>query len=198
MEAILNRPVLVLNKSWQPINVLRLTDAITKIFLGIANVVDPEDYQMYEWDDWAKIIPNSDDPIIRGGNSIIKIPEVIVLTTFSKLPQVGVTFNRRNLYVRDEYTCQYCGKKDLDRSELTIDHVIPRAQKGTSTWENCVVACFSCNHGKADRTPKQAGLKLRTVPKKPRWVPSYKKGILLSSWGKFVSDMYWHTPLEEK
>lgn len=195
MNAVMKKPVLVLNKSWQPIHVMEMSEAITKVFVGAAKVVDPDDYRTYEWEDWASVKPRHEDAVIKGGSLEIKAPEVIVLTKYDKVPNAAVTFNRRNVYLRDKHCCQYCGKS-LSREQLTIDHVTPRAQGGTSTWKNCVVACFPCNSKKADRTPEQANMKLLSSPKKPKWTPSLKKGKVLSSWEKFISDMYWDTPLE--
>lgn len=197
MLATMNRQVLVLNKSWQAIHVSSLSHAISKVWLGHAKIVDPEDYQMYEWEDWASLKPNDNDYVIRGGRIQIKAPEVIVLTSFDRLVNAGVTFNRRNVYIRDKQTCQYCSKK-LASEDITIDHVIPRSRpEGKTAWDNCVVACVSCNSKKADRTPEQAGMILLSIPKKPKWVPAYKKGSVLSSWEKFISAMYWNVPLQD-
>ena len=82
--------------------------------------------------------------------------------------------------------------------ELTIDHVIPRSQGGTSTWENCVLACIGCNKHKADRTPHQAGMRLRKVPVRPTWKPIYgARQRRIESWSKFISETYWNVRLEE-
>lgn len=193
---VLNRPALVLNKSWQAIHVLSVMDALTKVWLQKAKVVDPADYQMYEWEDWASFEPEKDELTIRSPHSSIKVPEVIVLTDYNRLPRSGVAFNRKNLYVRDQFACQYCSKR-LKREDLTIDHVNPRAKGGISSWTNCVVACFPCNHRKADKSLKQAGMKLLKEPKKPQWVPTFHNGRLLNSWEKFVDEMYWNVTLEE-
>ncbi len=83
-----------------------------------------------------------------------------MLDSYDRLPSAAVSFSRRNLFKRDHWTCQYCGLQP-GGDELTIDHMVPRSQGGTSTWENCVLACVTCNKRKADRTPQQAGLKLR-------------------------------------
>ena len=86
----------------------------------------------------------------------LRVPEVIVLAEYDRLPTAAVTFSRRNIFKRDHWTCQYCGAQP-GSEELTIDHVLPRSQGGISTWENCVLACVACNKRKADRTPEQAG-----------------------------------------
>jgi 5-methylcytosine-specific restriction endonuclease McrA len=82
--------------------------------------------------------------------------------------------------------------------EPTIDHIVPRSQGGTSIWENCVLACVTCNKRKADRTPQQAGLKLRQAPVRPMWKPLYARHMVrIESWSKFVSEAYWNVKLEE-
>ena len=104
--------------------------------------------------------PRDGDPFIQAMRLRLRVPEVIALTDYDRLPSAAVTFSRRNMFKRDHWTCQYCGAQP-GSDELTIDHVVPRSQGGTSTWENCVLACVTCNKRKADRTPQQAGMKLR-------------------------------------
>ncbi|MFZ5833357.1 MAG: HNH endonuclease, partial [Planctomycetota bacterium] len=82
--------------------------------------------------------------------------------------------------------------------ELTIDHVLPRSQGGVSSWENCVLACMACNKQKADRTPEQAGMKLRKQPTRPAWKPLYADHTMrIASWSKFVSESYWNVELQK-
>jgi 5-methylcytosine-specific restriction endonuclease McrA len=93
--------------------------------------------------------------------------------------------------------CQYCGKRP-GTEDLTIDHVVPRAQGGQSNWTNCVLACFDCNARKADRTPAQAKMKLLNEPVRPAWKPIYADRIQsFESWSKFISDAYWAVELAE-
>ena len=81
--------------------------------------------------------------------------------------------------------------------DLTIDHVIPRSRGGVSSWENCVLACMSCNKRKADRTPEQAGMRLRRRPFRPRWRPLYaEQHLRIASWSRFLSEAYWSVELE--
>ena len=128
---------------------------------------------------------------------MLRVPEVIALIAFDRLPQSVVTFSRRNIFKRDRYTCQYCGRQPQP-DELTIDHVNPRSQGGLSTWENCVLACVKCNHAKADRTPSQARLKLRKTPVRPDWNPVYSQhAIRVESWAKFISHAYWDAELQQ-
>jgi 5-methylcytosine-specific restriction endonuclease McrA len=127
----------------------------------------------------------------------IAVPEVIMLTEFSRFPPRQVKFSRRNIYVRDNHTCQYCGVMP-PRDELTIDHVIPRSRGGQSLWENVVLACMRCNMKKGSRLPNEAGLKLLTEPHKPHWLACSNfnvRPIANSLWQKFIDNAYWNTPL---
>ena len=90
----------------------------------------------------------------------LRVPEVVTLTDYDRLPAAAVTFSRRNIFKRDHFTCQYCGAQP-GSEELTLDHVVPRAQGGESRWDNCVLACLACNKRKADRTPEQARMRLQ-------------------------------------
>ncbi len=156
VTAVLNRPTLVLNRNWQPVGVATVAKSLVKVWNETARIVDPDDYCQYSWSDWAQLSPADDELVIRTRANRLRVPEVIVLTSYDRLPPNAVTFSRRNIFKRDRFTCQYCGKQP-GSEELTIDHVLPRAQGGTSTWENCVLACIECNAKKADRTPDRRG-----------------------------------------
>lgn len=195
VSEVLQRPTLVLNRSWQPVNVATVARALVMVWSETARVVDPNDYQLYDWSDWSKLIPLDDQPFVSSVSQRIRVPEIITLTEFNRLPTTTVAFSRRNIFKRDRMMCQYCGRKPKG-DDLTIDHVIPRAQGGISTWENCVLACIRCNHSKADRTPARAGLQLLNVPKQPNWNPIYSQhSARFKSWSKFVSDAYWDAEL---
>lgn len=101
---------------------------------------------------------------VRAASFVLRVPDTIRLTVgslerFWKTPSV----NRRDVFKRDKHRCQYCGS----RSRLTLDHVIPRSRGGPNTWENLIAACESCNGTKGDRTPREAGMILHSVPKAP-------------------------------
>ena len=197
MTATLERPTLVLNRNWQPVNVATVARALVLLWNESARVVDPDDYQTYTWADWSQLRVRDGDPSIQAIRLRLRAPEVIVLANYDRLPSAAVSFSRRNLFKRDHWTCQYCGLQP-GADELTIDHVVPRSQGGTSTWENCVLACMTCNKRKADRTPQQAGLKLRHAPVRPLWKPMYARhSVRIESWSKFVSEAYWNVKLEE-
>jgi hypothetical protein len=101
--------------------------------------------------------------------------------------------NRRTVYRRDNDTCQYCGRQ-FPTEELSIDHVVPKCQGGQSTFENCVIACVSCNAKKAGRTPKQANMKLIRQPERPK-AAVFEADIVCDSWSAFMDACYWAVPL---
>jgi 5-methylcytosine-specific restriction endonuclease McrA len=219
--ALEHRKVLVLNRQWTAVNVcpmdraLRLLysfydpirDAAGKIIAPSqpkAKVIDPtQNYMEWTWEDWSAMKPRDGEDTVNN----FRLPEIIKLTRYDKLPHQRVHFNRRTIYKRDNHTCQYCGCQPGD-SELTIDHVLPKAQGGLTTWENCVLACVQCNSQKADRIPEQAfknrknwkgpsPMVLRTKPRKPRF--TFFKGDRFTapeSWTQWISDAYWETELE--
>lgn len=141
--------VLLLNSQDEPLNVTTWKRALVLIIKGKAK--------------YAHIINDLDD-LIYIDNTVI--PKVIKLTYNLAVPDVELPFCRENIFVRDEYTCQYCGKK-LPASELTLDHVYPKSRFGPDIWENIVACCKECNQKKADRTPKEAGMKLIRRPYRP-------------------------------
>ena len=195
---VLERPTLVLNRNWQPVNVATVARSLVMLWNDSARVVDPGDYQTFTWADWSRMAPADGEPCIRAVRQRFRVPEVVTLTGYDRLPAAAVTFSRRNIFKRDHFTCQYCGVQP-GGEELTIDHVLPRSQGGTSTWTNCVLACVSCNKRKADRTPQQARMKLRKPPVRPSWNPLYAvHNARLASWSKFVSEVYWNVELLEK
>lgn len=167
------------------------------VYGGVARFVDPESYQLYDWSDWSAFKPEPDEPFLQSVSQRFRIPEVLSLVRFDRLPRSTVTFNRRNIFKRDRFTCQYCGVQPSP-DELTIDHVLPRSRGGESTWTNCVLACLKCNHIKADRRPPEARMQLRTAPVRPGWNPTYSRHSLrMESWQKFISDSYWDIELQE-
>lgn len=193
---LLSRPTLVLNRNWQPVGVATVSRTLVKLWNGTARVVDPDDYQIYSWSDWSMLQPVDHEPFIQTSSLRLRVPEVITLTKYDRVPNRSVAFSRRNLFKRDKFKCQYCSKRP-GSEELTIDHVLPRSRGGETTWENCVVACVDCNSRKANRTPQQAHMPLQREPAQPKWKPIYASiGIRIDSWSKFVSEVYWNVELE--
>jgi 5-methylcytosine-specific restriction endonuclease McrA len=195
--AVLERPTLVLNRNWQPVHVATVARSLTMLWNEAAQVVDPEDFRLYNWSDWARLAPLEGEPFIRTVTFRMRVPEVLTLTRHDRPRHTAVTFCRRNVFKRDHTTCQYCGARP-GTEELTIDHILPRAQGGLTNWENCVLACVPCNARKANRTPEQAGMKLRRPPVRPAWKPLYDAStIRIASWSRFLSEAYWNVSLEE-
>jgi 5-methylcytosine-specific restriction endonuclease McrA len=196
MTALLDQPTLVLNRNWQPVSVSTVSRSLVLVYSGQARVVDPQSYQLYDWEDWSQLAPRPDEPAVRTCTLRLRVPEVVTLAHFEGAPVQKVAFSRRNLFKRDHYTCQYCGVQP-GSEELTIDHVVPRSRGGQSTWENCVLACVACNKRKADRILERSGLKLLHKPKRPKWKPLYAgHDVRLASWDQFLSEAYWSVELE--
>jgi 5-methylcytosine-specific restriction endonuclease McrA len=196
---MLNSSVLVLNRSYLPIHVTSVRRAFSLIYQGIARAVD-EEYQTFDFDGWSQLAIARDVDSIGTGRGRIRVPRVILLVAFDRVPKRHVRFSRINIFGRDTFTCQYCGGR-RPRSELNLDHVIPRSLGGRSTWENVVCSCLDCNRKKGGRTPKQAGLRLQRRPTRPRWTPLVN--LMVSSvrhkeWRPFlniVDASYWNTEL---
>ncbi len=106
---VLQRPTLVLNRNWQPVNVATVARALVLLWNESARVVDPADYQLYTWADWAKLRPCNGEDCIQAVRFKLRVPEVVALSSYDRLPTAHVTFSRRNIFKRDHYTCQYCG-----------------------------------------------------------------------------------------
>lgn len=198
--SVLKRPTLVLNSRWQPIQVTSVKEAIGLVAKGSAKIIDPTDFSTLDlvtWNDVSRSREKHEDAVIRSQRLALVPPEVIVLSKYEGQGEKSVVFSRKNLFKRDKYTCMYCGVQP-GPEELTIDHVMPKSRGGTSTWENCVLACVECNKTKANRTPAEAGMKMRKTPKKPSWKtlahvnPRERK----ESWEQFLSRSYWEIELE--
>lgn len=201
-STVLSREVLVLNKGWQAIGIVSLERAIIMLFSEYkdgtpkAKIIDPaHDFQQYTWEDWSRVKPKDNEDFIRTANSTFKIPEVILLSNYDRLPQQKSNFSRRTLFRRDNFQCQYCLKKP-GNNELTLDHIVPRSRGGRTTWENVVCACVDCNAFKANRTPTEAGMQLRTTPKKPVLSICPRNAKKCNSWKHFISTVYWEVELE--
>lgn len=118
--------------------------------------------------DKVEIVSTWDDTINYGSGKI-KLPAILRLKNSIKRPYFNSNFSRKALVKRDKSTCQYCSKK-LSASQITVDHVLPRAQGGGTSYTNCVVSCQICNNKKADRTPEQASMKLLKKPTHPTYM----------------------------
>lgn len=196
-----SKKVLVLNRSWQPVGVLRLEKAMAKLFSEHkdgepkATIVDcANDFRTMTWKDWSLLRPSDGEESMRSVSRAYRIPSVIKLTRYDKIPNYRAHYCRRTIYKRDNSTCQYCGCRP-GSEELSIDHVVPRSKGGLTTFDNCVLACVDCNTRKADRTPEQAGMKLLRQPKRPRYTP-VRCDYPVKDWETWLGASYWLVELD--
>jgi len=186
VSSVLQEPCLILNRNWQPITFLPIQTAIVNVMRDMASVLDVEDYLLLTFEEWVDLGRDT-GRWIRTPSREIAAPEVIVLKKYGERPPRRVVFNRPNLGKRDAFTCQYCGAA-LSTDDLTVEHVLPRSRGGPTSWENCVAACEDCNSRKADRTPREAGMRLRAKPLRPMWRPRLRPpaGETRKSWVPFL------------
>lgn len=198
--AILTEPTLVLNKHWAPLCVCSVRRALSLVCKDVARIIAPENFSVHDFRSWADLsaAAASGEPVIRTVTLRLRVPEIIQLVACERFIRPRVVFCRRNLYRRDRNTCQYCGRR-FPSEELSIDHVVPRALGGKSTWENCVVACTRCNTRKGIRSLEEARMRLLRKPSEPQWKAAYAFhfGRAKASWEHFVSEAYWTVELEE-
>jgi 5-methylcytosine-specific restriction endonuclease McrA len=142
----LQMPVLVLNASYEPINVCAARRALILVLKGVAAA--------------EEVSPAR----VHAARCTLRLPSVIRLLEYRRIPHQGRALSRKNILMRDRYTCQYC-YRTLPSAELTLDHVIPRSRAGDSSWENLVACCHHCNNRKGSRTPDEAGMKLARQPR---------------------------------
>lgn len=174
-----NTTTLLLDQSYRAVKVISWQRAITLLFLNKVEIIEEYDHE------------------VRSTSVVFKMPAVARLIKAFKRPKKAVKFSRVNIYSRDQWCCQYCTKQ-FDMKDLTYDHVIPRAQGGTTTWENIATACEPCNTYKGGRTPAQAKMPLRKKPVKPTWVPAVQVKVSQESCPDAWRDyLYWSGALEE-
>lgn len=198
--SVLYSKVLVLNRSYLPVHVTVVRRALALLYQGIARAVD-EHYRTFDFESWADLAAEEDS--IGLVNRAIRVPRVILLQGYDRVPRRYVRFSRFNIYSRDQNRCQYCGRQ-FGRAELNLDHVVPRSRGGTSTWENVVCSCHRCNRLKGGRTPTEAGMRLVRQPRRPQWTPFMAETWSLrryKEWRPFLSAVdaaYWNTELVEE
>lgn len=147
-----SRAVLVLNATYEPLNIVSVQRAIVLLLKEKAELIEAAKTKL------------------RAANYAINWPLVIRLVTFVPIPRrLPLPLSRRTVMARDLYTCQYCSGQP-GKHDLTVDHVLPRSRGGATTWENVVTACAQCNRRKGDRTPDEARMKLLSPPARPRFI----------------------------
>lgn len=171
--------VLLLNISYEPLKVINWKKAVTMLCLGKVEVI--EEYSQE----------------IHSVSFTFRMPAVVRLLNMVKRVKSPVKFSRQNIYARDRYKCQYCGKR-FPSEELTYDHVFPKSRGGRTEWENIVTCCMECNRKKGGRMPHEASMHLIRKPFQPDWVSSIRITIgfkeVPQSWRDYL---YWHIELVE-
>lgn len=197
----LDTKVLVLNRLYVAIRVISARRAFCMLARNLAEVihVDNGQHSNYDFESWAELsalqaqVERDRHDWVRTVRVEIAVPRIIRLLGYDRLPQQTVKLNRRNLFARDRNTCQYCGRH-FPTIDLSIDHVVPKAQGGDDSWENLVCACIRCNARKGGRTPDQARMRLVRPPIRPRRNPVIALRLgsdKYASWKAFLDDAYW-------
>ena len=172
---------LLLNATYEPLRVIHWKRAICLVWQNKVEVLEVHDQEL------------------RSVSARFKLPAVMRLVKMVKVEvgRHGVKFSRVNIFIRDNYHCQYCGKA-FRTEDLTFDHVIPISRGGKKCWENIVTACWRCNNKKSGRTPREAKLKLLRPPKKPSWRPYTALAAGLKNAPEVWRDyLYWNVVLEQ-
>lgn len=169
---------LVLDQTYQPHRIVSWQKAVTLLFGGKVELVEAY------------------DETVRSVSLTMQVPAVVRLVRAVRRRKREIRFSRYNVMVRDRFTCQYCGDV-LRAKELTMDHVVPRSRGGATSWENVLSACRPCNGKKADRTPREAGMKPLSWPKKPTWLPNEAFHVQVSDVpNTWQSWLYWNAKLD--
>lgn len=169
--------VLLLNASYEPLQMISVRRAVNLLLAEKVQAVEGVASRL------------------RSVNRVVEVPSVVRLTYYVNVPRIGVTWSRRAVLERDGWECIYCGDKPgvkhngryLSKQDFTIDHLIPKSRGGGNTWGNTACACSPCNNRKADRTPHEAGMKLRFEPKTPRGHVLVMRGQIPQEWVKYLN-----------
>ncbi|MHB8153413.1 MAG: HNH endonuclease [Vulcanimicrobiaceae bacterium] len=170
--------VLVLNFTYEAMNVTTFQRAVKLIFAGKAEIV------------------HNRDRTIASTTLQMRMPSIIRMLYYIRRPRQKVALTKKNVLLRDDYLCQYCGLRG--EKLMTVDHVVPKSKGGPSTWENLVCACMRCNNRKNNRTPDDANMQLTRKPRQPKYIPwiQVKRNTLPSEWCKFL--FLYNVSIEER
>jgi len=195
MGCVPSHRILVLNRLWQPVNIVGVKRGFSLLCQDYAQVIHTSDgvFDILDFGSWVE--HSSENPPEKPVDGIqtvrlsLLIPKVLLLRAYDRLPIREMKFNRQNLFERDGFKCQYCNKI-FQAQELNLDHVIPRDRGGQTSWENVVTSCIRCNSRKGNRLPHEAGMRLVRRPQKPRWRPfvsSIDEDECDESWIQFMN-----------
>jgi 5-methylcytosine-specific restriction endonuclease McrA len=190
-ELLTKTTILVLNRHWQAIDVKSPSETFSMLMTGAATALDitpGHELQPVTWEQWMTLPVRECDNAIGTVRGRIRLPTVIVLARFDKVPRRRPKFCSRAIWERDGGICQYTGKK-LRPSEGNIDHIVPRSRGGLTSWENCVLADKRINSKKANHLPHEVGLRLLRMPFAPKEMPStalIRNHHSVSDWNIFL------------
>lgn len=174
MSSILDQPtVLVLNRNWQAVNVRTPADAFCQMMThaAVGLDIDPDkSLRPVRWEDWLVLPIREQDRAVGTPRGAIRVPTVVVLGRYDKVPRRRPKLSPRSIRARDGNRCQYTGRM-LAPGEGSVDHVVPRSRGGPTSWENCVWTSKALNGQKADRLPNEANLRLLAAPRQPPELP---------------------------
>jgi 5-methylcytosine-specific restriction endonuclease McrA len=164
----MHQRVLVLNYDFSPLSVCSVERAFVLVYMNK-----------------SEMVISSNGHQLRSVTKTFPMPSVIRLLRYIRVPYKGVQLTRQNIFKRDQFSCQYCGKT----RDLTLDHVVPKARGGKSAWTNLVTACKRCNTTKGNNTPEEAGVRLKLKPYKPSYVMFIRElsGFYQDEWQQFLS-----------
>ncbi|MBD3403769.1 HNH endonuclease [candidate division GN15 bacterium] len=167
-SSLINRNVLMLNQNYEPLTVCPARRAMILLFQGKAEMIE-----------------TADGIRVRTVNTSYALPSVVRLQEYKRVPYKRIMLSRKNILMRDDHQCQYCGTR---KGPMTIDHVVPRTQHGTDTWENLVTACVKCNNKKGNRSPEKAGMALLRKPARPTYVAFIQRyiGVADQRWRPYL------------
>ncbi len=170
--------VLVLNFTYEALNITSFQRAVKLIFSGKAEIVSDR------------------ERLLCSPTLAMRMPSIIRMLYYIRRPMQRVALTKKNILLRDDHTCQYCGLRG--ERMMTVDHVIPRSKGGPSTWENLVCACMRCNNRKNNRSPDHANMSLRRKPRTPKYIPwiQIKRNTLPNEWHKFL--FLWNVSIEDR
>ena len=204
---MLDASVLVLNRFFMAVHVVSARRAFCLLWKRAAEVVHVVDdrYDSFDFESWREVSSYRElfpeeghHDWVRTVSFEIRVPRVIRLLVYDRVPRERVKFNRRNLFARDESRCQYCGRR-FPTSELSLDHVIPRSRGGATNWRNVVCSCAGCNKRKGGRTPEEAHMRLIQRPLRPKRCPVIRMKLRsdkYQSWRTFLANAYWSVELK--
>ncbi len=188
MDSSLQTPALLLNKGFQPIRIIGARRALVMLYVDVARALDRA-FGVHDFRSWLRRDAGPGEDVVHTVSLAVCVPRVLVLQAYDRVPRLSVRLSRRNVFLRDAHTCQYCGITPPSR-DLNLDHILPRSRGGPTTWENLVCCCRECNLHKGGRTPEESGMRLSRLARRPGWSPALQLlagAIRYDEWRPFLN-----------